>query len=100
MQARFHHPILIKVELGNMGDEDENIQLEMVRAAEGNVPSMITMGDINYFGARGVARDQSEALRYYEQAAAAHDPHGIVITLHFCLPCGHFPHVCTLILFL
>lgn len=68
--------ILLQVELGNMGNEDENIQLEVVRAAEGNVPSMITMGDINYFGARGVARDQPEALRYYEQAAAAQDPYG------------------------
>jgi TPR repeat protein len=64
------------VEIGNKGNDDELIQLEMVRAAEGSVPSMLTMADVNYFGARGMPRNQPEALRYYEMAAAAQNTHG------------------------
>lgn len=41
----------------------------MVRASEGHVPSMMAMGDLYYYGARGLPRDQVAALRYFEQAA-------------------------------
>lgn len=33
------------------------------------MPSILAMGDLNYYGARGMARNQGEALRYYQQAA-------------------------------
>ena len=68
-----------QVEIGNKGNDDELIQLEMIRAAEGSVPSMLTMADVNYFGARGMPRNQPEALRYYNMAAAAQNTHGIML---------------------
>ena len=68
-----------QVEIGNKGNDDELIQLEMIRAAEGSVPSMLTMADVNYFGARGMPRNQPEALRYYNMAATAQNTHGIMI---------------------
>ena len=34
------------------------------------------MGDLYYYGARGLPRDQGQALQYYSNAASAHDPRG------------------------
>ncbi|CAM9636099.1 unnamed protein product, partial [Ectocarpus fasciculatus] len=65
------------IELGNMGDDDEAIQLLRVRAEEGDVPAMVNMGDLHYFGARGLPRDQAQALDFYNRAAAARNPQGI-----------------------
>jgi len=31
---------------------------------------MVATGDLYYFGARGLPRDQPQALKYYNQAAA------------------------------
>jgi len=66
------------VSKGNHGDDDELIQHQKVRAQEGHLPSMLAMGDLYYYGARGLPRDQSMALRYFEQAADSHgDPTGM-----------------------
>ena len=65
------------IEFGNMGDDDEAIQLLRVRAEEGDVPAMVNMGDLHYFGARGLPRDQVQALDYYNRAAAARNAQGM-----------------------
>jgi TPR repeat protein len=38
---------------------------------------MLTVGDIFYYGTRGVARDQAQALHYFERAAHAGDASGM-----------------------
>ena len=65
------------IELGNMGDDDEVIQLQRVRAEEGDVNAMVNMGDLHYFGARGLPRDQIRALDYYSMAANAGNTQGM-----------------------
>jgi TPR repeat protein len=54
---------------GNRGSDDELIQLQAVQASEGHVPSMLAMGDLYYYGARGMPRDQAQARRYFLDAA-------------------------------
>jgi SEL1 protein len=54
---------------GNQGSEDELIQAYIVQAKEGDVSSMVALGDLYYFGARGLPRDQPQALAYYTRAA-------------------------------
>ncbi len=53
------------------------IQYQIIRAKEGDIPSMLAMGDLYYYGARGLPRDQPQALRYFEQAASLGDPNGM-----------------------
>jgi hypothetical protein len=43
------------------GEDDELIQLQRFNAEKGDINSMINMGDLLYFGARGLARNQQEA---------------------------------------
>lgn len=43
---------------------------------QGHVPSIVAMADLFYFGARGLPRDQAQALRYFEQAITLGDPTG------------------------
>jgi SEL1 protein len=62
---------------GNSGNDDELITDQKIRAEEGDVPAMMAMGDLYYYGARGLPRDQPRALQYYSQAAAQHDPNGL-----------------------
>ena len=38
---------------------------------------MLATGDLYYYGARGLARDQVLAFQYYSRAAAVHDPMGL-----------------------
>ncbi len=38
---------------------------------------MLAMGDLYYYGARGLPRDHSQALQYYQQAANTGDASGI-----------------------
>ena len=52
---------------------DERIQFQMLRAEEGHLPSLLAMGDLYYYGGRGLARNQVEARQYFAQAAGA--PH-------------------------
>lgn len=63
-----------EVARGNSGNDDELIQHQIVRADEGDVVAMLATGDLYYYGARGLPRDQIRALHYYTQAAAVHDP--------------------------
>jgi TPR repeat protein len=41
---------------GNTGNDDELIQHQIVRAKEGDIPSILAMGDLYYYGARGMPR--------------------------------------------
>jgi TPR repeat protein len=56
---------------GNRGAGDEAVQLLAVRAEEGDAAALQGMGDLHYFGARGLPRDQARALRLYDRAAGA-----------------------------
>ena len=62
---------------GNLGDEDELIQHQMVKAKEGDVPSILAMGDLYYYGARGMPRDQTLARQYFSDAASRGSLEGI-----------------------
>ena len=46
------------------------VYVQAVQAEQGHVPSMMGMADLHYWGARGVARDHTRALAYFEQACA------------------------------
>lgn len=59
------------------GNDDEAIQLARVRAEEGDLNAMVNMGDLHYFGARGLPRDQPRALDYYNRAAVARHTQGM-----------------------
>lgn len=59
---------------GDLGADDELIELQRLRAQEGDVAAMLAMGDLFYYGARGLPQDHGEALRYFRAAAAAGDP--------------------------
>jgi SEL1 protein len=59
---------------GNSGTDDELIQHQIVKADEGIVVAMLATGDLYYYGARGLPRDQIRALHYYSLGAAVHDP--------------------------
>lgn len=43
------------------------------RANQGDVPSQVALGELFYWGARGVPRDQVRALDYFTAAADAGD---------------------------
>jgi TPR repeat protein len=58
-----------KVHRGNMGSDDALIQMQLIRAREGHVPSLVAMGDLYYYGARGMPRDQARARDFFMQAA-------------------------------
>lgn len=62
---------------GHQGDDDEAIVFQRIRASEGDVPSMLAMGDLHYYGARGLPQDHVRALQYFEQAARAGDATGM-----------------------
>ena len=57
------------VEKGQRGDDDKLIRYQEMRAEEGHVPSMMAMGDLLYYGARGLERNQGRALQYFQRAA-------------------------------
>lgn len=41
---------------GNTGKDDEVVQTYEVQASEGDVGSMLALGEMNYFGTRGIPR--------------------------------------------
>ncbi|DAZ96302.1 TPA: hypothetical protein N0F65_008335 [Lagenidium giganteum] len=61
---------------GQLGDDDELIQFQKMRAdKEGDVEAMAAMGDLYYWGARGMPRDHVQAASYFRRAAeAGHTP--------------------------
>ncbi|KAJ8540735.1 hypothetical protein ON010_g12493 [Phytophthora cinnamomi] len=62
------------VTVGERGDDDELIQFQKMRAdKEGDVGAMAAMGDLYYWGARGVPRDHVQAYNYFNRAAHAGD---------------------------
>ena len=61
------------IDKGEKGEDDELIAYQRLRAEEGHVPSIMAMGDLYYYGGHGLARDQAQALQYFQQAAGA--PH-------------------------
>ncbi|TYZ60378.1 hypothetical protein PybrP1_003647 [[Pythium] brassicae (nom. inval.)] len=56
---------------GQRGDDDALIQLQKLRADQGDVAAMAAMGDLYYWGTRGVARDHALAHAYFARAARA-----------------------------
>ena len=54
--------------------------MQILKAEQGDVPSMLAMGDLYYYGAHGLARDQAAAHRWYRTAGSAphNNPHGQV----------------------
>lgn len=61
----------LKVDLtkGQLGDDDELIQFQKLRAEQGDVDAMAAMGDLYYWGARGMPRDHVQAHSYFSRAA-------------------------------
>lgn len=59
------------VEIGQKGENDDAIQYQIHRAEQGDVPSIEALGDLYYWGARGVPRDQNRALKYFTSAGDA-----------------------------
>ncbi|CAN0199881.1 unnamed protein product, partial [Hapterophycus canaliculatus] len=59
------------VEIGQKGEDDDAIQYQIHRAEQGDVPSMEALGEIFYWGARGVSRDQTRALHFFTRASDA-----------------------------
>jgi TPR repeat protein len=62
------------VEEAQRGDEDEMLQYQQMQADNGDVASMVAMGDLLYWGARGFERDHTRALDYFRRAAVAGNP--------------------------
>jgi SEL1 protein len=66
---RISYATLDTVEEGQKGDDDELLQWQKQRAEEGHIPSMMAMGDLYYWGARGFERDQILAFSFFMRAA-------------------------------
>ena len=60
---------------GQRGDDDAAIQAQMLRAEAGDVDALVASGDLLYWGARGVARDQGRARRFFGIAAESGHAH-------------------------
>lgn len=57
------------VDVGQKGEDDDLIQYQIQRAEQGDLPSIEALGDLYYWGARGIARDQTRALHYFASAS-------------------------------
>lgn len=74
-KQRLHHMVRLTqynegtVAAGERGEEDEMISFQAIQASQGHVQSMVAMGDLHYWGARGVERNHARALDYFNQAA-------------------------------
>mmetsp|Transcript_16658 Transcript_16658/g.46558 ORF Transcript_16658/g.46558 Transcript_16658/m.46558 type:complete len:542 (+) Transcript_16658:465-2090(+) len=53
------------------GEEDDTIQFTKLAAEQGHALSLRTMGNLHFWGARGVQRNAARALDYFRRAAAA-----------------------------
>lgn len=54
---------------GQRGEDDEQIQYQMLRADQGDADAQLAMGDLYYWGAHGLPRDQARAFDYFQRAA-------------------------------
>ena len=59
------------LETGQRGEDDELIQYHMMQADSGDVSALTNIGDLYYYGARGMPRDMGASFQHYERAAAA-----------------------------
>lgn len=50
------HVLLFLFLQGNTGKDDDVVQTYMVQASEGDVGSMLALGEMNYYGTRGIPR--------------------------------------------
>eukprot|EP00750_Incisomonas_marina_P020508 INCI4043.5.p1 GENE.INCI4043.5~~INCI4043.5.p1 ORF type:complete len:1665 (+),score=285.90 INCI4043.5:31-4995(+) len=73
------------IDQGERGMDDAQIEYQRLRAEQGDIPSMIAMGGLYYYGARGLPRDQPQALRYFQQAALLGSPEGQVAAANMFL---------------
>lgn len=62
-------PLLCLLRENSFRDVNEQIH----RARQGHVPSQAALGDLYYWGARGVPRDHVRALEYFGAASAGGD---------------------------
>ena len=58
------------VEVGQRGEDDEALQFSIMRAEEGDMPSILLLGDMLYWGKRGLGRygkepPQSSSLEHH-----------------------------------
>jgi TPR repeat protein len=51
--------------VGHRGEDDDVIQYVQYTAGLGNVASLRMMGQLHYYGARGLARDPLRAAQYF-----------------------------------
>lgn len=54
-----------------LGDDDDIIQYYQYSAEKGSVDAQLTLGQLNFHGARGLPQDPQAALSYYRRAAEA-----------------------------
>eukprot|EP00948_MAST-09A_sp_MAST-9A-sp1_P001077 g1077.t1 len=59
---------------GQTGEDDNVFAYESLRAEQGNIDSMIFLGNCYYFGHRGVQRNHAEAFRWFRQASDLGSP--------------------------
>ena len=58
------------LEAGQRGEDDELIQYHMMQAQQGDVEAMTNLGDLYYYGARGMPMDHAASFEQYSRAAA------------------------------
>jgi TPR repeat protein len=63
------------IDEGELGESDQRIKLHRLQAEQGNVDSMLALGNLYYYGGRGLPRDQVQALRYFRMAGSAPNFH-------------------------
>ena len=61
------------LEAGQRGEDDELIQYHMMQAEAGDVEAMTNLGDLYYYGARGMPRDHAASFAHYARAATVGD---------------------------
>ncbi|KAJ0401505.1 hypothetical protein ATCC90586_001537 [Pythium insidiosum] len=67
---RLYDGIKTDITQGERGDDDDLIQFQKMRAdKDGDVEAMAAMGDLYYWGARGMPRDHDQAYSYFHRAA-------------------------------
>lgn len=61
------------LETGQRGEDDELIQYHMMQAQTGDVAALTNIGDLYYYGARGMPRDLPTSFDHYQRAADSGD---------------------------
>ncbi|GLD92685.1 hypothetical protein PINS_up001264 [Pythium insidiosum] len=67
---RLYDGVKTDITQGERGDDDDLIQFQKMRAdKDGDLDAMAAMGDLYYWGARGMPRDHEQAYSYFHRAA-------------------------------